>query len=94
MDRYLGAFAIVLAAVLAAVLTGLFENTPTNLVGAMWYGFPVAWLYQLVISPEYYPWRVDGINLTLDVLFWALIFTGILYLAVRIRGRSRIDGPA
>jgi hypothetical protein len=57
----------------AALLTGLVDVTPRGLVGATWYGYPLTWLRRLIIAPQYYPWRVDWLNLVLDVAFWVAV---------------------
>ncbi len=59
--------------VVVALLTGLVEVTPAGLVGAVWYGFPLPWLYRLIVGPQYNPWSVDWLKLILDVVFWSLI---------------------
>jgi hypothetical protein len=56
--------------VLATLLTGLLQNTPSMLVGAVHYGYPLAWLVRLVLAPEYFPWRVTVPNLVVDIVIW------------------------
>ena len=56
-----------------ALLTGLVNSTPKGLVGAVWYGFPRAWLIRLVIAPQYYPWRLDVLGLVIDLVFWCFV---------------------
>ena len=65
-----------------AVLTGLVNVTPSGLVGAVWYGFPRAWLHRLVIAPQYYPWNVDGLSLALDIAFWCSLAAVIQLISV------------
>ena len=64
-----------------ALLTGMISSTPPMLLGEIWYGYPLAWLFQLVIAPEYIPWRADVLSLTIDILFWTVI-VGILILVL------------
>ena len=66
------------------LLTGLVPSTPEMLVGATWYGLPVAWLFRLVISPEYFPWRVSFLPLIVDVVFWAVIFGVISFVMKKL----------
>jgi len=54
------------------LLTGLFSNMPTPLLGAEHYGYPLPWLFRLVLGPEYFPWRVDVVGLVADILVWAV----------------------
>lgn len=68
----------------AALLTGLVDVTPPGLLGATWYGFPLPWLYRLVVAPQYNPWQVHWLSLILDIGFWCVIVLGTSIL-VRTR---------
>jgi hypothetical protein len=59
--------------VLITVLTGLLSNMPTPLLGAKHYGYPLPWLFRLVLAPEYFPWRVDVVPLVVDLVAWTLV---------------------
>ena len=61
------------------LLTGLISNTPATLVGATHYGYPLAWLYRLVIAPQYFPWRINIVKLIINIIIWALVIGIILY---------------
>ena len=63
----------VIGGVVVTLLTGLISNTPAMLVGAMHYGYPLAWLMRLVLAPEYFPWRVNVPNLVVDLVIWIII---------------------
>jgi len=63
----------VIGGVVVTLLTGLISNTPAMLVGAMHYGYPLAWLVRLVLAPEYFPWRVNVPNLIVDLVIWIII---------------------
>jgi hypothetical protein len=76
----------VFGGVLITVLTGLVPSTPPMLVGAMWYGYPLAWLFRLVISPEYFPWRVDVAGLLGDVVVWSVVVAVVLFIVKKISG--------
>jgi len=76
----------VLGGVLITLLTGLVSSTPPMLVGAMWYGYPLAWLFRLVISPEYFPWRVDVTGLLGDVVAWSVVVGAVLFIVKKISG--------
>ena len=71
--------------VVVTLLTGLISNTPAMLVGAMHYGYPLAWLMRLVLAPEYFPWRVNVPNLVVDLVIWIII----VGMAVTVLTRRR-----
>jgi len=73
---------LVLAAIggiVITLLTGLLENTPQMLVGAVWYGYPLAWLVRMVVAPQYFPWVVRPLRLIADIVFWAVIVAIVLF---------------
>ena len=70
--------------VLVTLLTGLVSTTPAMLVGATWYGYPLAWLFRLVIAPEYFPWRVDATALLVDIVVWTVVVGVVLFVVKRI----------
>ncbi|MBS7623062.1 hypothetical protein KEJ39_05230 [Candidatus Bathyarchaeota archaeon] len=72
----------VVGGILVTLLTGLVEVTPPRLLGAQWYGYPLPWLYRLVVAPEYFPWKADPSNLITNIIFWAVI-VGIVSLVVK-----------
>lgn len=76
----------VVGGVLITLLTGLISNTPPMLVGAMWYGYPVAWLFRLILAPEYFPWRVDVTALLVDIVAWTLVVAVVLFIVKKIAG--------
>ncbi|MCL4379129.1 MAG: hypothetical protein M1160_03025 [Candidatus Marsarchaeota archaeon] len=72
------------AGVLLTFITGLLPATPTGLVGAAWFGWPMAWLYRLVIAPQYFPFTLNWAGLIVDFVAWfiiALIFVFIINAA-------------
>jgi hypothetical protein len=75
----------VIGGVVVTLLTGLISNTPAMLVGAMHYGYPLAWLVRLVLAPEYFPWRVNVPNLIVDLVIWIII----VGMAVTVLTRRR-----
>ncbi len=68
-----------------ALLTGLISSTPPNLVGAIWYGFPLAWLFEMVVAPQYNPWVFNFVNLALDIIFWAAVLWALAFVSDRIK---------
>jgi len=70
-----------LGGVVITLLSGLARNTPPGLVGASWYGYPTVWLYKLVLAPQYFPWKVNVLNLIIDIIFWAIILTVLVFIA-------------
>jgi len=73
----------VLGGVLITLLTGLLSNTV--LLGAEHYGYPLAWLVRLILAPEYFPWRVDVLNLIVDLVIWIIIIGILVNLLARTR---------
>jgi hypothetical protein len=74
----------VVGGLLIALLTGFVSNTPPMLVGAMWYGYPLAWLIRLVLAPEYFPWRVEVFGLVADTIIWCIVVGVVLSVSTRI----------
>lgn len=68
-----------------ASLTGFLENTPEMLVGAVWYGYPFAWLVRMIVAPQYFPWVVRPLRLIADIVFWAVIVAVILIAYTKAR---------
>ena len=64
--------------ILVTGLTGLINNTPEGLVGAVHYGYPLPWLYQVVYPGA--PMQVDTVKLLVDVAIWSVIIGTILLL--------------
>ena len=54
-------------------------------MGAVWYGFPLAWLIRMIVAPQFFPYTVNMGNMILDIVFWAVIIGLILGLVKRIR---------
>ena len=75
----------VIGGAVVTLLTGVISNTPAMLVGAMHYGYPLAWLMRLVLAPEYFPWRVNVPNLVVDLVIWIII----VGMAVTVLTRRR-----
>ena len=67
------------------LLTGLLSNMPAMLVGAVHYGYPVPWLFRLVLAPEYFPWRVNVVALVADVIVWAVVVGVVLFVWTKIK---------
>jgi hypothetical protein len=67
------------------LLTGLFSSTPQMLVGAQWYGFPLAWLIRMIVAPEYNPWKVEFLNFIGDVIVWSVVLFVIVFIADKVR---------
>ena len=68
-----------------ALLTGLFPNTPQMMVGAEWFGFPLAWLIRMIVAPEYNPWRIEFVNFLADVVVWSVILLVIVFIVEKVR---------
>jgi len=77
-------FAII-GGVVITLLTGLINRTPPMLVGAVYYGYPFAWLEMLVIAPQYFPWVVRPVRLILDIVVWTIVVWVILFVVSKVR---------
>jgi uncharacterized membrane protein len=77
-------FAVV-GGVVVTLLTGLVNRTPAMLVGALYYGYPFAWLEMLVVAPQYFPWVVRPLRLILDIVVWTIVVLVILYVVSKVR---------
>jgi len=75
----------VIGGVVITLLTGLASHTPEMLVGAVYYGYPFAWLEMLVIAPQYFPWVVRPVRLVLDIVVWAVVVWVILFAISKAR---------
>jgi hypothetical protein len=75
----------IIGGLVITLLTGLLTNMPAKLLGAEHYGYPFAWLIRLVIAPEYFPWRVNILNLIMDIVIWSIIVFIIIFGVERIR---------
>ena len=76
-------FSAIIGGVVITLLTGLFPQK--MLMGATHYGYPFAWLIRLVLAPQYFPWRVNGLNLVGDIIIWAIIIGIIVFALVKIK---------
>ncbi|MGQ9543384.1 MAG: hypothetical protein ACUVTM_04775 [Candidatus Bathyarchaeia archaeon] len=82
MNMKLAVFSV-LGGVVVTLLTGLLSNTV--LLGAKHYGYPLAWLIRRVLAPEYFPWRVDVLNLIVDLVIWIIIVGIVVNVLARTR---------
>ena len=74
----------IIGGVVITLLTGLISNTPM-LLGVTHYGYPFAWLFRLILAPEYFPWRINAVNFVVDVIVWAFIVGIILFIVKKKR---------
>jgi len=81
---------LVLFSVIGGIVVTLFTGFVTNtvLLGAEHYGYPMAWLIRLVLAPEYFSWRVNVLNLIVDLVVWTII-AGIVVALLTRRRKSR-----
>ena len=68
--------------IVITLITGLF--THPDIVGANWWGYPLTWLTQAVLSPEYSPpLNINWLNLIIDIVVWTIIAFVILVAIFR-----------
>jgi len=75
----------IIGGVVITLVTGLLDHTPEMLVGAVYYGYPFAWLEMMVVAPQYFPWVVRPVRLVLDVVVWAVVVWVILFIVSKVR---------
>ena len=79
----------VVAGVVITLLTGLIGNTPEMggqpLMGAVYFGYPFAWLEMMVVAPQYFPWVVRPLRLILDVVVWTVVVWVILFVVSKVK---------
>lgn len=65
----------------ATLYTSAINTTPGGgFVGAAWYGWPVAWMYNLVTFPP--ATTFNYVNLVIDIVVWAIIAFIVLFIAM------------
>lgn len=71
--------------VVITLLTGLLNSTPGGgLIGATWYGYPLAWTIWRAVGPQYNPWVVSYFNLIIDIVFWFVVVWIVIFAASRM----------
>jgi hypothetical protein len=72
----------IILGVVIALLTGLYNSTP-NIVGATWYGLPLAWMYNYVTYPP--STGYSYVNLVIDIIVWFIVVLviGLIYKRIR-----------
>jgi len=74
-------YAIILSAVITAG-TGLVNTTPQGILGASWFGFPLAYRYVMVTFPPATGW--DFVNLGIDFAVFFIVILVVLWLLGKI----------
>jgi len=78
-------FCAIVVGVIITLLTGLIGHTPEMLVGAVYYGYPFAWLEMMVVAPQYFPWVVRPLRFILDIVVWTVVFWVILFVVSKVK---------
>lgn len=73
----------IIGGIAITLITGLLENTPAMMVGAVHYGYPLAWLVRMIVAPQYFPWVVLPFEFIADLVIWAIIVGVIILVATR-----------
>jgi hypothetical protein len=75
-----------LSGIAITLLTGLLPNTPEMLVGAVWNGYPLAWLVQQLGNPAYPTvYNLRPLRFLTDIAFWAVISASVLLAYTKMR---------
>jgi len=83
-----GRTVVVIAIVVGVAITlasGLLSNTPSGLLGAVHFGYPLPWLHQVVYPNA--PLEVDALILLVDAVIWTVLVGLVLFLIESIRRR-------
>jgi hypothetical protein len=72
----------VAAGAMVTFVTALYNSTPGQLVGAVWYGLPITWIRYVMVGPQYSPWAVDYIGFAVDLVVWSAV-AGLAILLTR-----------
>jgi hypothetical protein len=71
------------------LLTGVFPSTPEMLVGAVWYGYPLAWLVRQLGNPTYpTAYNLRPLRFVADIVGWAIIVAIVLFAYTKTRKKS------
>lgn len=76
------ALAVVLGLVIT-VITGFINTTPSDLLGAVWYGWPFAWRI-IPVVPNPVP-AYDAVKFIADFIVWFIIAFVILFAIWKLR---------
>jgi hypothetical protein len=71
--------------IIITLATALINNTPEMLMGAVYYGYPFAWLEMMVVAPQYFPWVVRPLRLILDLVIWTVVVWVILFVVSKAK---------
>jgi len=71
---------------MASLVTGIMGNPPeANIIGAAYYGFPLAWRVTMITIPPYTTIRFA--SLAIDALFWIVVSFVALTILMRMSKR-------
>ena len=70
-----------------ALISGLVDVTPMNLVGATWHGWPLAWFYVIVYPGS--PISVNWLYLIGDIIVWFFIVLMATLVASKLKKTSK-----
>lgn len=65
------------------VITGFINTTPSRLLGAVWYGWPLAWRF-IPVVPNPVP-SYNAVNFIADFIVWFIIAFVILFAIWKLR---------
>ena len=67
------------------LITGLIRTTPQDLVGATWYGWPLAWRIVPVVLQPQTSYNIG--EFIADVIIWFIVVFVILVLLTKLKNR-------
>ena len=72
-----------IAGLVITLITGFINNTPSGLLGAIHYGFPLVWRIVLVTATP--TTNYDFVNFIGDVIIWFVIVGVLMYLYTKLK---------
>jgi len=74
----------ILIGLIITLITGLFLNLEETYLGSSRWGYPIYWLSQMIVGPQYSPpLNIVWLNLVIDILVWSVLVFLILVIVFR-----------
>jgi hypothetical protein len=61
------------------LITGLIPNK--SLIGATYFGWPLAWRIRLILAPQQNMWKINAFWFIVDFVIYSLIIFLVIYIA-------------
>lgn len=74
--------------IVITLISYFYNGTPSGLVGAVWFGFPLTWVRYLLVGPQYSPWAVDVVGLIADIIIWSVVVAVVLFIVEKAKAKK------